>query len=105
MYLSDKSCVQYHKGKGMRSYFFVKGNWVWDNFTLRELVSKESWLWQFVCENGMCTAGERPHRWKFYEELFPDYEAQTYANNMIIESALCDEDKLEEFLLENIKVE
>jgi hypothetical protein len=26
MYLSDKSCVQYHKGKGMRSYFFVKGN-------------------------------------------------------------------------------
>ena len=30
-------------------------NWVliFDEINMRELVSKESWLWQFVCENGM----------------------------------------------------
>jgi len=103
MYLSDKSCVQYHKGKGMRSYFFVKGNWVWDNFTLRELVSKESWLWQFVCENKLYKDYVED-RWTYWDSMtkccnYRDYEYR------LIESALCDEDKLEEFLLENIKVE
>ena len=91
---------------------YVEFNWLCDEdkhfsdrFSLREIVSKWSWLWQFVCENGMCVAWERPSRWKFYEELFPDYEAQTYSNNMIIESSLKDESELEEFLLSNIKVE
>lgn len=79
---------------------------LWEvEYSIRELVSRESWLWQFVCENGMCVAWERPYRWKFYEELFPDYEAQTYSNNMIIESSLKDESELEDFLLNSIKLD
>lgn len=84
----------------------------WDNeaklvkiYSLRDIVSKESWLWQFVCENGMvnikycdrrCYDGDR----HLDKACFDDgYQYR------LIESALCDEDKLEEFLLDNIKVE
>ena len=73
----------------------------------RELIAKESWLWQFVCENGMVedvspltiwwqkVANKELSKWVW----FNNYEYR------LIESALCDEDKLEEFLLDNIKVE
>lgn len=62
--------------------------WHW-NF--RELVSKESWLWQFVCENML---------------LEPDHMKQyNWYEYRLMQSALCDEDKLEEFLLSNIKID
>lgn len=73
--------------------------------TLREVVSKESGLWQFCCENGMVE--EIQKKWK--EENLKSFEyTRNYENYeyqyRLIESALCDEDKLEEFLLKNIKV-
>jgi len=77
-------------------------------WTFRELVSKESWLWQFVCENGM-----RPKR-PWYEEHIWQRDGKTNWDRCIleneyqyylIESALCDEDKLEEFLLNSIKLD
>jgi len=82
-------------------------------YSYRDLVSKESWLWQFVCENGMLKkrweyrAKRRClHWWEHDEDVYYD---TSYTKNdyeyFIIESALCDEDKLEEFLLDNIKVE
>lgn len=70
---------------------------------IRELVSKESMLWQFVCENGMVKP--QVYAWYFYREWMwkevckEDYEFR------LIESALCDEDKLEQFLLDNIKID
>ena len=82
--------------------------------SLRELVSKESWLWQFVCENGMvykyssdwetdewecsynCDGYEKDDYYKLHRT---DYEFY------LVESALKDESELEDFLLSNIKVD
>ena len=83
---------------------------------IRELVSKESGLWQFVCENGMLNKKRWSNRvrletssvwdyieiwtWEDYGWKFDsDYEYR------LIESALKDESEFEEFLLKNIKVE
>jgi hypothetical protein len=98
-------------------------NWYkqrWCNMT--ELVSKSSWLWQFVCENYLIELNwdeiekkyksewEYPlryekHYWVYHSDLcrqeFIKYETPEF---WIIESALCDEDKLEEFLLSNINI-
>ena len=91
----------------------------WD-YSIRDLVSKESWLWQFVCKNGMveeesfqyiedkeiCTSDE----WKCYynDDWYPrdNYYTldRTDAEFWIIESALIDESKLESFILDNINV-
>lgn len=78
-------------------------SWIWEH-TLRELVSKESNLWQFVCENGMVENKYKDRR--YYNEnkqlkkacFDDDYEYR------IIESALKDESELEEFLLSNIVI-
>jgi len=78
------------------------------DFSLRDLVSKESWLWQFVCENGMIE-----HKWldihswehttaEHSDFWFTDWDNYEY---YIIESSLKDESELEDFLLSNIKVE
>lgn len=86
---------------------FVKF-WIFpeEEFTLRDLVSKSSGLWQFVCENGMvdyicctwdkfdgndCPVPNQQHLDKYYEYR-------------LIESALKDESELEEFLLSNIVI-
>lgn len=59
-----------------------------DNYSLRDIVSKSSWLWQFVCENGMVDMKKNKR---------PAYR--------LIESSLKDESELEDFLLQNIKVD
>jgi hypothetical protein len=102
--------------KDIREFFtlneFTCGyRWEWTNHlgTIRAIVSKESWLWQFVCENGMVDINywnireyysEQENWWIYLKRLNweDNYEYR------LIESALCDEDKLEEFLLSNIKV-
>ena len=76
-----------------------------DEHSLRELVSKESWLWQFVCENGMVK--KTPTRWEYFNsdtgKIYGFYDDNsTYR---LIESALCDEDKLEDFILQNVKID
>lgn len=77
--------------------------------TYRELVSKESGLWQFVCKNGMeCGLYISDDRTKNYDAYHNESD-DTYSwddyQYRLIESALCDENKLEQFLLQNIKVE
>jgi len=83
-------------------------NWVliFDEINLRELVSKESWLWQFVCENGMTE--KKIEYWEKFTwtqmlRYTDDYVWSMY-QYYLLESALCDEDKLEEFLLDSIKL-
>ena len=79
-------------------YDTIDIKWKWDirvidrrHHHIRELVAKESWLWQFVCENKL---------------LEPDHMKQyNWYEYRLIESALLDEDKLEEFLLNSIKLD
>ena len=88
--------------------FFLKdedyGNYGMD---IRELVSKESGLWQFVCENGMVEKNSNDDKYNSWQKnMYNSYmkRDRAYAKYRIIESALCDEDKLEKFLLDNIKI-
>lgn len=76
---------------------------------IRLITSRSSWLWQFVCENEMipkeCHERVKDISWG---EYWPDCKAQINlptAEYRLIESALTDEDKLEDFILSNIKVE
>ena len=80
-------------------------------YSFRELFSKESWLWQFVCENRMTKKMEKNPRgiwinsWaKSAYEKYPVYTMEKFEYRLI-ESVLCDEDKLEDFILSNIKVD
>ena len=79
---------------------------LWEvEYSIRELVSKESWLWQFVCENKL----ENPKEWKQRTDLDEDgREYVKYSTKFdeyrLIESSLKDESELEDFLLQNIKV-
>lgn len=74
-----------------------------DKKSFRELVSKESWLWQFVCENGMVKMKE----WYYWQNIAlihsEEYDYCDY-QYWVIESSLKDESELEDFLLSNIKV-
>ena len=77
------------------------------NRSLRDLVSKESGLWQFVCENGMVEKNSNDDKYNSWQKnMYNSYmkRDRAYAKYRIIESALCDEDKLEKFLLDNIKI-
>jgi hypothetical protein len=68
----------------------------------RELIAKESWLWQFVCENELYPPYIQHRRFRDLPTNWLQIHDYRY---WVIESALCDEDKLEEFLLSNIKVD
>ena len=88
---------------------FWLGNW---QTNLRELVSKESWLWQYVCENGMVNGEDRwtlnARQKSIYDKFITSEKEYTPKKNYeyrLIESVLCDEDKLEQFLLDNIKTD
>ena len=93
----------YNKG---RTYilFYSNNHEHWK--VLRQVVSRESWLWQFVCENGM-TEKHTDIRVRCNEKTSKTYQ-DSYVNQhyeyRLIESALKDESELEQFLLDNIKI-
>ena len=70
--------------------------------TLRELVSIDSWLWQFVCENKLFPK----NRW--YKRENDEGNGLVYycdeCQYFLIDASLKDESELEDFLLTNIKV-
>lgn len=71
---------------------------------LRQVVSRESWLWQFVCENGMIKKDR--FTWMISPDaLWEDQYNYTDYRYRLIESALKDESELESFILDNIKVD
>lgn len=85
--------------------------WLFDT-DIRTVLSKESGLWQFVCENGMVELTEYYWvcNWMFWENKYYDetetekfYTHRDYEYRLI-ESALKDESELESFILDNIKV-
>ena len=69
---------------------------------IRLITSRSSWLWQFVCENGLMNKNVDSRWWE--DEMIKryNYKEDEYR---LIESALTDEDKLEDFLLSNIRVD
>lgn len=79
--------------------------------TPRKLTSKESWLRQFVCGNGMIkhdqyTNTTRIHEYedeRDSETCRKKYDEWSYLFRLI-ESALRDESELESFILDNIKL-
>lgn len=88
-------------------------NWVfWSNHNVvqfwkstREIVSKESGLWQFCCENGMIKKNDdvRIKNYWWDNECDNNYCYDEY-EFWLIESALKDESELESFILDNIKI-
>lgn len=72
--------------------------------SLRELVSKESGLRQFVCENGMVKEDNSSIELIIMSEWYWVLTDKDYQYRLI-ESALKDESELEQFLLDNIKIE
>lgn len=100
-----EDCFDYDSRK-KRCRFLIHKNFVDEvHNSLREVVSKESWLWQFVCENEMIKSKDRDRR--YYNE-YNHLDKACFDDGYyyrLIESALTDEDKLEEFLLNNIKID
>ena len=87
-------------------YYFANDNGRWSKYPLRMLVSKESWLWQFVCENGMIeTKGNIRVKNYWGDDECDDNCCDDDLEYWLMESALTDEDKLEDFILSNIKVD
>lgn len=76
--------------------------WLFDT-DIRTVLSKESWLRQFVCENGMIKKDR--FTWMISPDpLWEDQYNYTDYRYRLIESALKDESELESFILDNIKV-
>lgn len=81
-------------------------------YSYRELVSKESWLWQFVCENHLYIYKMWENK-NFIQDYFKNeyseccyqylYDKSCY-EYYLLESSLKDESELEDFLLSNIKI-
>ncbi len=71
----------------------------------RMLCTKSSWLWQFVCENGMVNKNKQYSFIKWSWKGRTDERNQQSYIYRLIESSLKDENELEEFLLQNIKLD
>ena len=90
----------------IRNIIAKRGRWqVNMHYSIIELCSKSSWLWQFVCKNEMI----KSETWVWvngvdgmYKEILINQYDYRYR---LIESSLKDESELEQFLLSNIKVE
>lgn len=86
---------------------FITKKWASSPTSLRELVSLESWLWQFVCERQLW--GNERGYWLRCHSHPLDYEADySWKFNYefrLLESALIPEEELGKFLVENIVVE
>ena len=76
--------------------------------TIREFCAKESWLWQFVCENKLVEhwfyTRAKWQRRKKYDDYWKRDIPVDEPEYRVIESALKDESELEDFLLSNIVI-
>ena len=83
---------------------FITKKWASSPTSLRELVSLESWLWQFVCRNKLHKQSNK----KFRESVSKVWlNTWWFAHNhqyRLLESALIPEEELAKFLLDNIKI-
>ena len=114
------TCTDFIKGTGLEcipSYCFNPHPHMWFPWwtrkyhrpSLRQIVSKESWLWQFVCENEMIKGFDTSEYYtnyrRFNKENFTECRYLREYEYRLIESSLKDEMDLERFLLDNIKID
>ena len=118
------TCTDFIKGTGLEcipSYCFNPHPHMWFAWwtrkyhrpSLRQIVSKESWLWQFVCENHLYIYKMWENK-NFIQDYFKNeyneccyqylYDKSCY-EYYLLESSLIDESELEDFLLSNIKLD
>lgn len=76
-------------------------------FDLRQLTSKESWLWKFLCENKMVKEDDGHitiiiNVYKDYESIVDGWWDYHY---WLMICSILDESELEQFLLDNIKID
>ncbi len=95
---------------GLYRLCWKKPDYDYNVYSKRDLVSKESGLWQFVCNNWMIPEDRKCHE-RVLDLTFwpnwPDVSAQMCSRNYeywLMSSAICDEKYLEQFLIENIKI-
>lgn len=77
----------------------------WYYKSLRQIASRESNLWQFVCENGYNQYKKEYRRWYTKHNTKAEYWDEWDYEYYLIESSLKDESELEDFLLQNIKID
>jgi len=91
----------------------VAKRWRWQvnkHYSIRDICSKSSWLWQFVCENHLYIYKIWENKNFIQDHFKNEYNECCYQylwdkscyEYYLLESALCDEDKLESFILDNI---
>lgn len=78
--------------------FLVRTSNTWEIFTLRDVVSIESWLRQFVCENELYVDIRPVEIHKYAREvLISDYEYRLMLSSI--------QENIEQFLPDNIKIQ
>ena len=95
-----ENCIRLNANWWYISYMEDENRSIEIDKSIRDLTAKESWLWQFVCKNDLLNIKKEKKRITPEHLRVFNWEYQY----RLIESALCDEDKLEDFLLQNIKV-
>ena len=110
-----KSEIKISEDQGVVLYMSTEDVTLAVKVKLRNLVSLESWLWQFCMENGLLNSPDQyPHKdyraknprpyWEISLRRDCYYKTEVYQYRLI-ESALIPEEELAKFLVDNIKVE
>ena len=82
----------------------VESNNVWMYVHIRSIVSLESWLWQFVCENDMVYSSSFIEWQKWGKQWVVLGLWSIWHKYRLLESALIPEEELAKFLVENIDI-
>ena len=97
-----KGCIHIHREDDIENEDIRRPR-ITDELSLRELVSKESWLRQFCCENKLvkedCSSIELYIISEWYWIM-----TDSYYQFWLMMCSLKDESELEKFLLDNIKI-
>ena len=96
---------EFTKSEGKTVFYCSCKDWFWFYADLRWIVSLESWLWQFVCENWLRKDQTSTSYWSRRE--WGEKEKMCRENQFeyrLIESSLIPEEELGKFLVDNIKL-
>ena len=84
--------------------WYLDSNNAWRYVHIRSIVSLESGLWQFVCENELYKEDDC-WEWRFTFDEVRFFYYKSIPKFRLLESALVSEEELGKFLVDNIKVE
>lgn len=104
--VSIKLDQEFTKSEGKTVFYCSCKDWFWFYADLRWIVSLESGLWQFVCENWLRKDQTSTSYWSRRE--WGEKEKMCRENQFeyrLIESSLIPEEELGQFLVHNIKIQ